>query len=221
MNVDAALGGLIFSVVELPPQHEGPWRRWYARDHFYAGAMAGPGVVAGACWRSVARWTPAGIDHAPEWYLGTYLLLAGMLEDYGTWSAGVLPRLAAEGRMFTERRHVHRGRYAFTEQCRGIPAIPPITALDHDFPTLVAVLLPAAGAPDPGPAGTGDRSLQLEFAALPGGASLVAPPQSRLVLAFSRSADAGATALGAVLAEVGRTDALWAASFRRLRVVDL
>ncbi len=220
MTVDATLGGLIFSVVEPATGQEAAWRDWYLRDHFYSGAMAGPGVVAGAAWAATATWTPAAVTPAPGWYLGTYFLLERMLADYAAWSAGVLPRLAAQGRMFTDRRPVHRGRFTFTGVRRGPSGLAPISALDRALPTLVAALLPAetrsVGVPEP--AAVGELGLQLEFAPLPGGVSEVAPPESRLVLAFSPAAELGCAGLAAAVAAIHPTDALWAASFRRLPV---
>ena len=41
------LGSLLVSLLEPEPGDEVGFHRWYERDHFYAGCMAGPGFFAG------------------------------------------------------------------------------------------------------------------------------------------------------------------------------
>src|SRR5207237_5577348 len=46
------LGTLLFTLVEPHRGHEVAYNRWYERDHFYAGCMIGPGILAGKRWVS-------------------------------------------------------------------------------------------------------------------------------------------------------------------------
>src|SRR6266566_4424719 len=44
------LGSILFTMVEPHKGHEVDYNRWYERDHFYAGCMVGPGILAGKRW---------------------------------------------------------------------------------------------------------------------------------------------------------------------------
>jgi hypothetical protein len=222
MNSAAELGGLIFNLVEPFAGHETAFRRWYGTDHYYAGAMAGPGVVAGRCWQGTSAWTPEGAADASGTFLGTFFLLAGALPAYQQWSADAHPRLAADGRMFTQRRQVHRGRYSYAGPLVDGAAAEALRALDHDFPALLAVLTPATPGgqhpPGAGLARTGE-GLDLAFNPVPGGYSEVATPEHQLVLCFRRL-PGGAISPGRLDAAVRRVmdrsgqAAAWAGLFR-------
>ena len=47
------VGAMLFTMVDPNRGHEVAYNRWYERDHFYAGCMIGPGMLAGRRW--VAR----------------------------------------------------------------------------------------------------------------------------------------------------------------------
>jgi hypothetical protein len=227
VNGPAELGGLIFNLVEPLAGHETAFRRWYATDHYYAGAMAGPGVVAGRCWQGTSAWTPDGAADASRTFLGTFFLLAGTLPAYQDWSATEHPRLAAAGRMFTQRRQVHRGRYHYARTLADAETAGPLSSLDRDFTALLAILaVPAApGGQLPGPAALApaDEGLDIAFNPVPGGYSEVAPPEHQLVLSFRRvPADAISpgqrdTAVARIMAR-GVQAAVWAGLFRPLPV---
>ena len=44
------LGSILLTLVEPHPGYEIAYNRWYERDHFYAGCLVGPGILAGARW---------------------------------------------------------------------------------------------------------------------------------------------------------------------------
>ena len=44
------LGSILFTLVEPHRGYEVAYNRWYERDHFYAGCMVGPGILAGKRW---------------------------------------------------------------------------------------------------------------------------------------------------------------------------
>ena len=41
------VGAMLFTMVDPNPGFEVAYNRWYERDHFYAGCMIGPGMLAG------------------------------------------------------------------------------------------------------------------------------------------------------------------------------
>jgi hypothetical protein len=224
MNGAAQLGGLIFNLVEPFTGHETEFRRWYGTDHYYAGAMAGPGVVAGRCWQGTSAWTPDGVADVSRTFLGTFFLLAGALPAYQEWSADTHPWLAAAGRMFTQRRQVHRGRYSYARTLAGGEAAGPLSALDRDFPALLAVLaLPAAPGEQrllaTGPQALAGEGLDIAFNPAHGGYSELAPSEHHLVLGF-RHVPAEAISPGQLDAAVRRImarsgqAAAWAGLFR-------
>ncbi|GAA0985730.1 hypothetical protein GCM10009555_061700 [Acrocarpospora macrocephala] len=117
---------MIFTLVEPHPGHHEEFLAWYRDDHFYGGAMAGPGVVAGRRWSAPGRGS----------FLGTFFLAEGYLEEYERWSATTHPDLARRGRMFAARDHVHRGRYRLREPAPRRA----IAALDTPYEALLVTL---------------------------------------------------------------------------------
>lgn len=146
------LGSILFTLVEPHKGHEAAYNRWYERDHFYAGCLVGPGILAGA--RFVAtrdekrlRYPAENpITPAPEAgsYLALYWIERSMQDEWGTWAAKEVHRLHKDGRMFAERDHVHTKMYryrggAFAEE----DGVPPELALDRRFPGLVVAFFDA------------------------------------------------------------------------------
>jgi hypothetical protein len=227
VSSEAALGGLIFNLTEPFPGHEAAFRRWYGTDHYYAGAMAGPGVVAGRCWQSTSAWTPNGPSPSSGAFLGTFFLLAEALPAYQQWSADVHPRLTAAGRMFPHRRVLHRGRFIYRYALTATEPAGPVSALDQDFSALLAVLTAPGeqqGCPAARDAVLG--GLDLAFDPVPGGYSEVAAPDHGLVLAFRRvaavavSAGQMHTAVQDIAARRGSA-ATWAGLFRPVAIRQL
>ena len=44
------IGSAVVAYIEPAPGEAAAFNAWYERDHFYAAAMAGPGMYAGARW---------------------------------------------------------------------------------------------------------------------------------------------------------------------------
>jgi hypothetical protein len=135
------------AVVAYIEPHEGAARdfnRWYERDHFYAAAMAGPGMYAGARWvatRECKELRPDKQlfgDPARGSYLATYWVLPGLQATWDEWSARTYAAMPPE-RLFARRDHVHTAVYRFLWDARTEDAPPPATALDHGFAGVIAL----------------------------------------------------------------------------------
>jgi hypothetical protein len=135
------------AVVAYIEPHEGlarDFNRWYERDHFYAAAMAGPGMFAGARW--VATRACKGLrpekrlfgDPERGSFLATYWILPGMHTEWEEWSTRQYASMPAD-RLFAGRDHIHTAAYRFLWEARTEDAPPPATALDHGFAGLVAI----------------------------------------------------------------------------------
>ena len=78
------LGSILFTLVEPHKGHEVDYNRWYERDHFYAGCMVGPGILAGKRWVATKPYkelryperTPIAKDPKLGSYLATYWIEA-------------------------------------------------------------------------------------------------------------------------------------------------
>ena len=143
------VGGALFTLVEPRRGQEVAYNRWYERDHFYAGCMIGAWTVAGA--RFVAtreckeKRYPAESAVVPDLTTGSYLalywILDGKFGDWMRWGTDQVKWLHENGRMFTERDHIHTLMYRFhSERAADDDGVPVELALDHRFRGLVAVI---------------------------------------------------------------------------------
>jgi hypothetical protein len=139
------IGTAVVAYIEPHLGVEVEFNRWYERDHFYAAAMAGPGMFSGG--RFVANRPckdvrpPDGTlfgDPARGSYLACYWVLPGMQAEWDAWVAGAVAQLAAQDRMFPGRDHVHTALYRFDWQVGDPPAA---LALDRGFDGCVAIAL--------------------------------------------------------------------------------
>jgi len=148
------LGSVLFTLVEPHRGHEVEYNRWYERDHFYAGCLIGPGILAGA--RFVAtrpykelRQVPSDeitTDAMRGSYLALYWIERSQQDEWGTWGAKEVHRLHKAGRMFPHRDHVHTKMYRYRGGAfRDADGVPPEMALDHRFPGLVVTVVEASG----------------------------------------------------------------------------
>jgi hypothetical protein len=155
---EVALGSVLVSLLDPEPGREAAFHRWYERDHFYAGVMAGPWFFAGR--RFVAtralkdlrgpEASPALDDARRGSYLTLYWILAGHHGEAERWSIEQVQRLIATDRMLPGRRPVHAGfyrhRWTASRDADGVPAE---LALDHPYAGVALVMLdraPAAAA---------------------------------------------------------------------------
>ena len=142
------LGSILFTLVEPHREHAVAYNRWYERDHFYAGCLVGPGILAGKRWVATRpykelRATDAEVevDPARGSYLATYWIERSQSTAWGAWAAKEVHRLHREGRMFQHRDHVHTKMYRYRGGAfRDADGVPPEMALDHRFPGLVATI---------------------------------------------------------------------------------
>ena len=137
------LGSILFTLVEPHRGFEVAYNRWYERDHFYAGVLVGPHTLAGQRWvatRAEKELRQPG--DMPGSYLGLYWIEAGHHDAWNRWGVDTVNTLHAEGRMFTERDHVHTALYDFAWGFGRDPdGVPPELALDHRYRGLVAMLV--------------------------------------------------------------------------------
>lgn len=146
------VGSMLLTLVDPHKGYESAYNRWYERDHFYAGCMIGPYILAGSRWVATRelkdlRW-PQGSPIADPWDAGSYVAIYWIEKDHYTdWDAWALPqvkKLYAEGRGFSERSHVHTAM--FDQVGTGYRDVDPVAvdvALDHAYDGLVVVWLDA------------------------------------------------------------------------------
>jgi hypothetical protein len=147
------LGSILFTLVEPHEGHEVEYNRWYERDHFYAGCLVGPGILAGKRWVATRpykemRIVPQGSVIAADAMTGSYLALywveRSRQNEWGTWAAQEVHRLHEQGRMFPHRDHVHTRMYRYRWGAfRDADGVPPELALDHPFKGIGVVIADA------------------------------------------------------------------------------
>jgi hypothetical protein len=138
------IGTAVIAYIEPAEGEAAAFNAWYERDHFYAAAMAGPGMYAGARWvatRACKNARTAGSlfgDPARGSYLATYWLLRGTQAEWDEWATRAYAATPPE-RLFAGREHLHTAVYECDWDVRTEGAPPPATALDHGFAGLVAI----------------------------------------------------------------------------------
>jgi len=144
------LGTILFTLVEPHRGHELEYNRWYERDHFYAGCMIGAHTFAGRRFvatrelkqlRRPAGPNPITTDPTVGSYLALYWILDGHHGEWNRWAVDQVNWLHANGRMFSERDHIHtllyRYRWGVQRDPDGVSAE---LALDHHYPGLAVVV---------------------------------------------------------------------------------
>jgi hypothetical protein len=151
-----ALGTAVFALIEPRPGHERDFNRWYERDHLFTLRVA-PWTLAATRWvapralkalRIPARSAITAPATAGS-YLTTAWIQAGGEEEHLRFAAAQGPGLAAAGRAFAERDHVHTARYRYLGGAfRDPDGVPAELALDRGYPGLVVTWIEReAGAP--------------------------------------------------------------------------
>jgi hypothetical protein len=109
-----AIGGALITMVEPHPGHEVAYNRWYEDDHFYAGAMCMPWMMAGRRYvatrdlqllrypddSEIAQPVTAGC------YIHLYWITVEHFEDHLAWTRSTNLQLTAQNRRYEERTHV-------------------------------------------------------------------------------------------------------------------
>jgi hypothetical protein len=143
------LGSILYTLVEPRRGHEVAYNRWYERDHFYAGCMIGPYQFAGQRFVATRPYKdlryPADSPITPDPLTGSYLALYFVLEGHhGAWNRWAVDQVNAlhkNGRMFSERDHIHTALYNYEWfGARDAGGVPPELVLDHRFGGLVTVV---------------------------------------------------------------------------------
>ena len=178
---EVRLGSMLFTLVEPHRGHEVAYNRWYERDHFYAGCMVGPWLFAGRRFVATRALKDLRFGSEPDLFggvdLGSYLAVYWILDehhdDHIDWALRQVQWLHANGRMFTERDHIHTLLYRHSWMARAADdGVSAEQALDHPYGGLTATIVrPADGvtAADLGRA-VGERfspELELGFAPIP------------------------------------------------------
>jgi hypothetical protein len=153
-----ALGSLLFSLVDPRRGHERDYNRWYERDHFYAGALTGPGVLAGRRFVATRALKTLRIpvplpsdgplrDPSRGSYLVLYGIQEGEHERFTDWAVDRVQALHRAGRMFAEREQVQTAFFrADGGVARDADGVPPALVLDHPYAGLVVAYFEAPEA---------------------------------------------------------------------------
>jgi hypothetical protein len=120
------IGSVVFALIRPTPGHERAFNRWYERDHYYTAGLAAPGVF------SAGRFL-----HPDGLHLALYFVLPGYEQARSSFAAAQVEVAAEEGRLFTEREHLHTWSYAIAGTRRqDREGVPPALALDHRYPQI-------------------------------------------------------------------------------------
>jgi hypothetical protein len=147
------LGSILFSLSEPAPGYEREYHRWYERDHFFAGCMAGPNYFSGRRWVATRPLkamrfpadTPIAADIAKGSYLHTYWILAGTYPETLGWSVGQVQQLYDQKRMLLQRENVSSAFYRYVwGSFRDPDGVPPELALEHPYPGIGVVMIDRA-----------------------------------------------------------------------------
>jgi hypothetical protein len=136
------IGTAIVSYIEPHAGQAVAFNRWYERDHFPATVKAGPGVFAGARFvatRACKELRPRGRlfgDPARGSYLGVAWVLPGKQAEWDEWVGREMAQIAAEGRLFAGRDHIHTAIYRVTSESDAVEAI---VALDRGLAGAILV----------------------------------------------------------------------------------
>ena len=143
------LGTILFTMVEPHKGHEVAYNRWYERDHFYSGCLAGPYLFAGSRWVATrnlkAQRFPESSPITPDPTVGSYLaiywVLKGTHDAWNRWSVDQVQMLHKSGRMFQQRDHIHTVLYEYQwTHSRDEDGVPVELALDHPYEGMVAMI---------------------------------------------------------------------------------
>jgi hypothetical protein len=148
------LGSILFTMVDVEPSTAVAYNRFYERDHFYAGMLAGPYCFSGQRWVAthdlkMLRYPQGPSLITPDHQVGSLLSLYWMEEGghdaWNQWSVDAWHELNAAGRIRSDRDRTHsalyRSEFAVLRDADG-PA--PEQALDHRYPGLAAVVVDGA-----------------------------------------------------------------------------
>jgi len=142
------LGHALITMVEPEAATVVDYNRWYERDHFLSGVLAGPGAYAGRRWVATRSLKAVRFPHdspiaqpvAQGSFIATYWIERDQLASHCAWGFPEAARLASLGRMRSDRNHVSTSYYDLAGvHGRGEQPVPPELALQHPYRGLVMV----------------------------------------------------------------------------------
>jgi hypothetical protein len=152
------VGSMLFTLVDPHRGYEVAYNRWYERDHYYAGCLIGPHLLAGSRWVSTRglkdlRFPQSDRTVADPWdagsYLAVYWIERDRHEDWNQWALDQVRWLYTHGRGFNERSHVHTVLFSHLgARYRDPDPVPVDLALDHRYPGLIVCWLDGLGGVD-------------------------------------------------------------------------
>ena len=148
---EVGIGTAIIAYIEPRAGQARAFNRWYERDHMYAATTAGPGAFSGARWvatRACKALRPEGAGWFGDARRGSFLTTVWVLDDaQAQWDAWVSEQMeslrAQPGRMFAGRDHLHTAVYRFVHEDRAEGGVSAATSLDHHFPGVAVIAVPA------------------------------------------------------------------------------
>ena len=145
------VGSMLLTMVDPNPGFERAYNRWYERDHYYTGCMVGPWLFAGSRWVAPRvlkdlRWPEDDTVAKPPTagsYVAIYWVEEGRHRDhFNDWAVPQVQKIYAEGRGFSERRHIHTSLFNRVGVVyRDTDGVPLDLALDARYDAMVAVWL--------------------------------------------------------------------------------
>ena len=145
MTDPVTVGSAVVAYIEPAAGEAAAFNAWYERDHFYAAAMAGPGMYAGARWVATRACKDARLpgrlfgDPARGSYLATYWLLPGAQAEWDDWAARVRTRRRRGSGSSRVGSTCTPRSYGCDWDLRAGRAPAPAAALDRGFPGVVAI----------------------------------------------------------------------------------
>jgi len=154
---DVKIGRALITMVEPHVGHEASYNRWYEDDHFYAGAMAFPWMMAGRRWVATRRLqelryprtgSPIADPITAGPYITVYWIVDGQFDGMFKWSVSVNQRLADDDRIHNERTHLYTSfqSHQFAAYRDGDVGPRDFHALDHPYAGLVTEVIDAPDA---------------------------------------------------------------------------
>jgi hypothetical protein len=147
------LGTVLFSIVEPKHGHAREFHRWYERDHFYAGCMAGQNYFSGRRWVATKPLkalrfpgdTPITPDISQGSYLVTYWILDGTYAETLRWSVDQVLQLHKQDRMQPARDNISTAFYRYAWGAfRDDDGVPPELALEHPYRGVAVTMIDRA-----------------------------------------------------------------------------
>ncbi|OPC80633.1 hypothetical protein B4N89_06365 [Embleya scabrispora] len=142
------VGSMLFTAVDPERGHEVSYNRWYERDHYYAGCMIGPGLLAGSRWVATADLKalrfPEDSDVVPAIGAGSYVAIYwindGQFDEWNAWAVDQVNWLYGNDRGFQHRVHAHTAMYLHDNRWyRDEDPVPLELALDRNYQGLVSL----------------------------------------------------------------------------------